>query len=189
MGLFFKTEMLARGVAFKSLFNCNLIGRPIVRTSFKGRIFLGRGVSLMSSPRFCTAATLYSPCKLQTFFSGIIEIGDDVSMNGTSIVCRSSKITIGARSMIAPNVTIMDSPFHHSWPLDRRNHYPGTELDKSVEIGEDVWIGVGTIILAGAKIGAGSIIGAGSVVTYTIPPNSLAIGAPAKPIKTLGSRI
>lgn len=48
-------------------------------------------------------------------------------------------------------------------------------------------IGMGSIILNGAEIGEGAIIGAGSVVTAgtIIPPYSVAVGSPAKVIKTL----
>ena len=41
-------------------------------------------------------------------------------------------------------------------------------------------IGMGSIILDGARIGAGSIVGAGAVVTKDIPPNSIAVGVPAR---------
>lgn len=48
-------------------------------------------------------------------------------------------------------------------------------------------IGMGAVILDGAEVGEGSIIGAGAVVTAgtKIPPYSVAVGSPAKVIKTL----
>ena len=48
-------------------------------------------------------------------------------------------------------------------------------------------IGIGAIILNGAEIGEESIVGAGSVVTPNtiIPPRSLALGNPAKPVREL----
>ena len=46
-------------------------------------------------------------------------------------------------------------------------------------------IGIGAIILNGVTIGPGCIIGAGAVVTKDIPAHSLAMGVPAKPIRTL----
>ena len=45
-------------------------------------------------------------------------------------------------------------------------------------------IGIGAIIMPGVTIGEGAIIGAGSVVTKDIPPYSIAVGTPAKVIKT-----
>ena len=48
-------------------------------------------------------------------------------------------------------------------------------------------VGMGSIILDGAEIGEGAFIGAGSLVTQgkKIPPNSLAIGSPAKVVREL----
>ena len=44
-------------------------------------------------------------------------------------------------------------------------------------------IGMHVVILPGVTIGENSVIGAGAVVTNNIPPNCLAVGVPAKPIK------
>jgi bifunctional UDP-N-acetylglucosamine pyrophosphorylase/glucosamine-1-phosphate N-acetyltransferase len=53
------------------------------------------------------------------------------------------------------------------------------------EIGEGAFIGSDTMLVAPVKIGAGAITGAGAVVTKDIPPNSLAVGVPARVIKEL----
>ncbi|MBM30486.1 MAG: hypothetical protein CMD77_06200 [Gammaproteobacteria bacterium] len=46
-------------------------------------------------------------------------------------------------------------------------------------------IGIGATVLTGVEVGSNSIIGAGAVVTEgtIIPPNSLVVGIPGKPIK------
>jgi carbonic anhydrase/acetyltransferase-like protein (isoleucine patch superfamily) len=46
-------------------------------------------------------------------------------------------------------------------------------------------IGIGAIILNGVRVGAGSIIGAGAVVSKSVPPHSLWVGVPAKPMREL----
>ena len=48
-------------------------------------------------------------------------------------------------------------------------------------------VGIGAVILNGAEIGEESIIGAGSLVApqSIIPPRMLAVGVPAKPIRSL----
>jgi acetyltransferase-like isoleucine patch superfamily enzyme len=51
-----------------------------------------------------------------------------------------------------------------------------------VEIGADCWIGAGSILMA--NVGTQSVIAAGSVVTKSIPEKSVAVGVPAKVIKT-----
>jgi acetyltransferase-like isoleucine patch superfamily enzyme len=54
---------------------------------------------------------------------------------------------------------------------------------RGIIIEDDVWIGAGATVVVGVTIGQGSIIGAGAVVTSDIPPYSIAVGTPAKPIK------
>ena len=55
----------------------------------------------------------------------------------------------------------------------------------NVTIGNNVFIGVGTIVLPGVTIGNNVLIGVGSVVSRDIPDNSVAVGNPARVIKTL----
>ncbi len=52
-----------------------------------------------------------------------------------------------------------------------------------VVIGDNVWLGDGVAVLAGAHIGDGCVIGTNAVVTGTIPPGTVAVGAPARPIR------
>ncbi|MEM9156816.1 MAG: gamma carbonic anhydrase family protein [Cyanobacteria bacterium P01_F01_bin.33] len=46
-------------------------------------------------------------------------------------------------------------------------------------------IGMGAVLLNGVRIGTGSMVGAGAVVTKSVPPQTLVVGTPAKPIRTL----
>lgn len=54
----------------------------------------------------------------------------------------------------------------------------------NVEIGDHVWLAAESAILKGAIVGDHSTIGFRSVVTNQIPPNSLAVGIPARMIRT-----
>lgn len=54
-----------------------------------------------------------------------------------------------------------------------------------VQIDDDVWIGANCVITPGVHIGSHCVIGAGSIVTHDIPPHSLAIGTPAKVVKSI----
>jgi serine O-acetyltransferase len=51
-----------------------------------------------------------------------------------------------------------------------------------IEDGAD--IGVGVCVLGAVRVGAGAIVGANAVVLTDIPPHSVAVGVPAKVIKT-----
>ncbi|MBM7856018.1 carbonic anhydrase/acetyltransferase-like protein (isoleucine patch superfamily) [Desulfohalotomaculum tongense] len=54
-------------------------------------------------------------------------------------------------------------------------------------IEDNALIGMGAVVLNGARVGAGAVIGAGALVTQNqvIPPNTLALGSPAKVVREL----
>ncbi len=91
------------------------------------------------------------------------------------------EVHIGNHVLLAPNVQIYTAT-HTMDYLERRNW---TAYNKPVRIGDDCWIGGGAIICPGVTIGPRSIIGAGAVVTRDIPADSLAVGNPARVIRTL----
>lgn len=53
-----------------------------------------------------------------------------------------------------------------------------------IHICRNAHIGMGSIIMPGVTIGEGAIIGAGAIVTKDIPPYSVAVGQPAKVVRT-----
>jgi acetyltransferase-like isoleucine patch superfamily enzyme len=161
-------------------------GSPELKRAPGASIVLGRNVVLISSSVRAASATLHGPVRLAALTATArIIVEDNVGLNGTSITARSRTIRIGAGTIIAPNVAIVDSDFHALWPPEGRATTPAFDRDADVTIGRNVWIGMGSIILKGVTIGDGAIIGAGSVVTRDVPSATLAGGAPSKAIRTL----
>ena len=58
------------------------------------------------------------------------------------------------------------------------------DISAQVIVCRYAWVGGNTTILPGVTIGEGAVIGAGSVVTKDVPPWSVAVGNPAKVIKS-----
>lgn len=85
--------------------------------------------------------------------------------------------------MVGPSVSF----YSGTHPLDYRvrNGTRGPESGQPITIEEDCWIGGNATILAGVTIGRGSVVGAGSVVTKSIPPESVAVGNPARVIRNI----
>ena len=52
-------------------------------------------------------------------------------------------------------------------------------------IGDRVYVGCGVAVLGSVAVGHDSVIGANAVVLKDVPPNSVAVGVPAKVVKTL----
>lgn len=87
-------------------------------------------------------------------------------------------ITIGDNVILAPRVHILA----HDASTKVFLNYTRVA---NTRIGDNVFIGAGTIVLPGVTIGNNVIIGAGSVVTKDIPDGSVAVGNPARVIKSL----
>ncbi len=110
-----------------------------------------------------------------------IKLGKNVYMNFNCVILDCAKVKIGDNTMLAPNVQLY-TPEH---PIDYKTRNTYLEYAKPITIGKNCWLGGGVIVLGGVTIGEGSVIGAGSVVTKDIPPNSLAVGNPARVIKQI----
>lgn len=93
-------------------------------------------------------------------------------------------ITIGKNVFITDGVKFET---HDGGTLLFRNQVPDLEITKPIRIGNNVYIGNNAIILPGVSIGNNVIIGAGAVVTKDIPSNSVAVGVPARVIKSIDS--
>ena len=59
------------------------------------------------------------------------------------------------------------------------------EVSKPITIGDNIFTGNNVLLLPGVKIGNNVVIGASAIVTKSIPDNSLAVGCPAKVIKSI----
>jgi sugar O-acyltransferase (sialic acid O-acetyltransferase NeuD family) len=68
---------------------------------------------------------------------------------------------------------------------DFANINPGATICGNVTVGEGAFIGAGAVVKDKISIGAWSTIGAGAAVVEDIPQFSLAVGVPARVIKSL----
>ena len=90
-------------------------------------------------------------------------------------------ITVGNNVHLTDGVKFIT---HDGGTLLYRKKIPDLEITKPIVVGDDVYIGNNAIILPGVVIGSNVVIGAGAVVTKNIPDNSVAVGVPAKVIKS-----
>ncbi|EGX88598.1 nodulation protein L [Cordyceps militaris CM01] len=112
-----------------------------------------------------------------------IIIGQNCFMNFGFTVLDTSLVIIGDRVQMGPNVHIYTAG-HETSVLSRIKF---VEFGHPIRIEDDCWIGGNVIILPGVTIGRGCTVGAGAVVTKSLPPYSVALGAPAKVVKTMAS--
>ncbi len=110
----------------------------------------------------------------QTAIYGV-EIGKDVTLGDGVYFIHTLGIVIGGDASIGNRVKFMG------------NNTVGTAKDNGYPVIEDdVLIGCGARILGPVRVGARSIIGANAVVLDDVPPDSIAVGIPAKARKRSG---
>lgn len=120
-----------------------------------------------------------------SIFNSNCSIGD---YSGIGVHCElnahaQGSITIGKYVNMGPEVVIYTQN-HSTKRTDIIMQKQGFDNPKPVIIEDDVWIGRRAIILPGVTIGQGSVIGEGAVVTKNIPPYSIAVGNPARVVRS-----
>jgi len=126
-------------------------------------------------------------------------IADYVTITGEVTIGEESSIWFNTsiRGDVEPTIIGQRVNIQDNSVLHQSNNHP-VIIEDDVTVGHQVTIhgatirqgcliGMGAIILDGAEIGQGSMIGAGSLVLQgvKIPPNTLAVGHPAKVVRSL----
>jgi maltose O-acetyltransferase len=110
-----------------------------------------------------------------------LSIGPRTFVNYNLVALDVAPIAIGADCQIGPNVQLLTA-WHPTEPEPRRAKL---EAAAPITIGDNVWIGGGAIVLPGVTIGDDTVVGAGAVVTVDLPAGVLAVGNPARVVRSL----
>lgn len=109
-------------------------------------------------------------------------IGDGTFVNFGLTALDVAPIRIGRHCQIATHVQLLTAEH----PLDPGTRRRGWESARPITLEDNVWLGGGVIVLPGVTIGANTVVGAGSVVTRDLPADVVAVGSPARVVRTLG---
>lgn len=134
------------------------------------RIYIGDGVALEKSVTIGALEDTRIYIDERTF------IGPHICIAGPG------NITIGKNCLIASHTGIFAN--NHIFDDPTRMIVAQGVTRKGIVIEDDCWLGHRVTVLDGVTIGKGSVIGAGAVVTKDIPPYSVAVGIPARVIKS-----
>lgn len=159
---------------FNSSIDKSIELREIKYIHLHGKIILGSGCKLL-----CWKS--YTHCKEEKILNPSLNIGKNFRATRNLIIQCAGETNIGDDVLIASNVSIID--FNHGMNPESNNYLYNPLKVKGVCIEDGVWIGNNVLILPGAHIGKKCIIGAGAVVCGRIPPYTISVGNPARPIK------
>jgi maltose O-acetyltransferase len=110
-----------------------------------------------------------------------ISIGAGTFVNYGCVILDVVPVRIGAACQIATNVQLLAAT-HPVEPAPRREAW---EYGEPITIGDNVWLGGGVIVCPGVTIGDDTVVGAGAVVTRALPARVVAVGNPARVLRTI----
>jgi lipopolysaccharide O-acetyltransferase len=118
----------------------------------------------------------------------VLSIGDRVSCSDSVHIACALQVTIGNDVLIGSKVHVTDHN-HGRYRGDEPHSAPDESpvrrplAGAPVVIGDRVFLADGVVVLAGSVIGSGTVVGANSVVSGTLPPETICIGVPARPVR------
>lgn len=112
-------------------------------------------------------------------FGRNVSLGERVFINSGCRFQDQGGITIGDDCLIGHNAVI--ATLQHGIEPTRR----GDLIPSPVVIGRNVWLGANVTVLPGVTIGDDAVVGAGSIVTRDVPARTIAVGSPARVVRTI----
>ncbi|MDQ1486409.1 MAG: hypothetical protein QOJ62_2102 [Actinomycetota bacterium] len=173
-----KTRSVGISRSFASWGRNSLIQFPL-RLSGEERIAIGSGV-------FIGAGSWLQVIDPASASAPAIVVGDGTRVSGGCVLSAVASIEIGDNVLIARNVYIADHSHAYLDP-DLPIRLQGLTNIAPVTIGDGAWLGQNVVVNPGVRIGRNAVVGANSVVTTSIPDYSLAVGAPARVVRTWAS--
>ncbi|MEP1930854.1 MAG: sugar O-acetyltransferase [Roseibium sp.] len=136
------------------------------------------------------AAIIMPPFTIE--YGNHIHLGEWVFVNAGASFLDSNSITLGDFTAVGPNVQFI-TPTHPIKPEDRFQTAPEgsmlpfnvVNIARKITVGRECWIGAGAIIMPRVSIGDGTVVGAGSIVTKSLPDRVVAVGNPARILRTV----
>jgi acetyltransferase-like isoleucine patch superfamily enzyme len=148
---------------------------------YSGKIIIGDNVRLNSRPVSMGGSNRRIAFRLGN--NGVLTFKDGSGMTNGTIFCFNS-VTICEGAMIGGGCEILDTDFHQTHPIDRKNR-DGEIPSGPIVIGKNAFVGGCSIVKRGVTIGEGSMIATGSLVVKSVPPYEIWGGVPAKFIKKI----
>jgi acetyltransferase-like isoleucine patch superfamily enzyme len=140
------------------------------------------GAAIGQRVRFRSPLVIHnSDIESRRFYKNL-EVSNDCYFGRELFLDLQDRIVIEDHVTISHRVMILTHTDAGTSPL--KDQVINTE-QAAVTICRGAYIGANVTILQGVEIGESSIVGAGAVVTCSVPPFSVAVGVPARVVKTV----
>jgi len=115
---------------------------------------------------------------------GAIAIGDGVSFSANCQVASAVLVEVGPETVVGSFSYLLSGGEYDRASPEPFARQSGQHGARELRVGPNCWIGAHVTVTDRARIGGHAVIGAGAVVTGEIPPDSVAVGIPARVVRT-----
>jgi acetyltransferase-like isoleucine patch superfamily enzyme len=115
-----------------------------------------------------------------------VTVGDNTYIGPHALIGAGAGVVIGRNVALGAYVQLLGEDHEFAdgtLPINQQG-----VRRRGIRIADDCWLGNNVIVLDGVSIGSHTVIGAGSVVTHDVPSNCVAVGNPARVIRTLDGK-
>ena len=137
----------------------------------------------LAAPHIHPSAFVASTARI---FGDVVVEAEAVVMFGVVVRAETDRIVVGEETNLQDNV-VLHTDYGYPTLIGRRVTVGHLALVHGAVVGDNCLIGMGAIALNGAEMGEGSWLAAGSVLGEgkKIPPWTIAVGTPARPLREL----
>jgi acetyltransferase-like isoleucine patch superfamily enzyme/glycosyltransferase involved in cell wall biosynthesis len=149
-----------------------------VRTAFRTLRNLRHKARLRDKLRFGRNVTIGKRAYLNP--PGFITLGENISIGADFHL--ESNLEAGSDILISSRVAFVGDDHRFDDPTSSV-YWSGRNEPATVVLEGDNLIGFGVTVIGNVRIGRGCIVGSRAVVTADLPPNTVCVGVPARPIR------
>jgi acetyltransferase-like isoleucine patch superfamily enzyme len=149
------------------------------------RVWVGRGCRLIVEPGgrlvLGDGCTVDDGSTLAVSSGGRLWLGAGCFVGHHATLAARQSVELGAGAFLAEMVSVRD----HDHQVGRPPSSGAFEV-APVRVGADAWLGAKVTVLRGARVGDRAVVGANAVVRGELPGDAVAVGLPARVVRTVG---
>jgi sugar O-acyltransferase (sialic acid O-acetyltransferase NeuD family) len=117
-----------------------------------------------------------------------VRLHPSVRVSPGVLICAGNILTVEIDLGQHAHVNLSNTIGHGAVLGDFCTIYPGNSISGDIVLEAGVSLGTGGSIIQGRRVGNGTTVGAGATIVRDLPPDVVAVGSPAKPIRELRPR-
>ena len=140
------------------------------------------GAQIGERVRFRSPLVVHNSSVTSSMYYSNLVVGSDCYFGRELFLDLQDRIVVGDQVTVSHRAMLLTHTDAGTTPL-KGGVIPTSQAPVTIRRG--AYVGAHATLLQGVEIGQGAVVGAGAVVTRSIPAHTVAVGVPAKAVRTL----